>query len=301
MERLEELLTHGQACALSELSSTIAALAVRGGQRMRNLAELAPLVSLALPGYDDEEEPTQSCTVLLLSMSHGTPAAREAVLLGLPTLLRRVRSSDNALVMEGTNCSEPSHRAEKYIVGGACFRSVPNTSSPVPPNAERNGNMERYPCDAYESCWLDRWREMHDARGLLQHGVCTRVLSVTSTNANASNTWSSSTTSRASTSSHASTSSSVSETRHLVRCVAAVSTALSVCEREAPLLQGVPARRITWRPAVTRGVWEPIGAKRRLVPARMERTWRYLSVLPCEGTLAAKRVCLAFKDGAYES
>ena len=184
------------------------------------------------------------CDVLLADMDQHSIAAQQGLLMGLPNVLRLARTPRNSLVIAGTNCSSAQYQQQRYIVGGACMRVV-DTSQPVSPGAVRHGNMERYPCDAPESCWLDRWREMHE-RQQLSNGTCVQGKGL-----------------------------------HLV-CIATISTAPSLCglRANAPLLGGVHRDEVQWRPSDP--AWQPNKNWKRSVVRRLKRNWRYLTVLPCE-------------------
>ena len=127
----------------------------------------------ALEASTAESTTVAMCDLLLISLEHASVQSQQGLLLGLSSLLRLARSSprNNGIVMMGPDCLSPDYLHPRYRIGGACMRKV-DPLSPVPADAERRGNYERYPCDAELSCWLDKWRELHEQREQLRKPSC---------------------------------------------------------------------------------------------------------------------------------
>lgn len=219
----------------------------------RNASDAA----LALP--DDASSHGEACDLLLLAMDRGTVESRQGLLMGLPSLLRLVGSPRNAIVAMGPNCSSTRHLPKRYVVGGACMRRV-DPSTPKPAAALRSGNMERYPCDAAEMCWLERWRELHDEREMLRDGSCRQL----------------------------------GAAGEHVLCIAGINTEPSLCDRGTPLLGGLSAMPVRWQPQHS-AAWRSNTPRMRVVLRMLQNQLRYLTVLPC-----GRRICLAFKNALFE-
>ena len=219
----------------------------------RNASDAA----LALP--DDASSHGEACDLLLLAMDRGTVESRQGLLMGLPSLLRLVGSPRNAIVAMGPNCSSTRHLPKRYVVGGACMRRV-DPSTPKPAAALRSGNMERYPCDAAEMCWLERWRELHDEREMLRDGSCRQL----------------------------------GAAGEHVLCIAGINTEPSLCDRGTPLLRGLSAMPVRWQPQHS-AAWRSNTPRMRVVLRMLQNQLRYLTVLPC-----GRRICLAFKNALFE-
>ena len=203
----------------------------------RNASEAA----LGLPAWNAT---VAMCDLLLISLEHASVQSQQGLLLGLSSLLRLARSSPrkNGIVMMGPDCLSPDYLHPRYRIGGACMRKV-DPLSPVPADAERRGNYERYPCDAELSCWLDKWRELHEQREQLRKPSCK------------------------------------SDFGGRMVCIAAIDTSPSLCEQEAPLLSGVPAELVSWLPRDP--AWQPNRKWKTSVTRRLQLHLRYLTALPC--------------------
>ena len=219
----------------------------------RNASDAA----LALP--DDASSNGEACDLLLLAMDRGSIESRQGLLMGLPSLLRLVGSPRNAIVAIGPNCSSTHHQPKRYVVGGACMRFV-DPSTPKPAAALRRGKLERYPCDAAEQCWLERWRELHE-REMLRDGSCRQL----------------------------------GAAGEHVLCIAGINTEPSLCDLGPPLLGGLSAMPVRWRPQES-AAWRTRAPRGRFVLRMLQNRLRYLTVLPC-----GRRICLAFKNALYET
>ena len=240
---------------------SVSASAVRAVYLNHSVTE----ASLGLPGGLSTLD--GGCDLLIISLldSSVMAHAREALLLGLPRLLRMVASPRNAVLILGHNCSSLGHQAQRYLVGGACMRVI-NRSTPIPAGVIRKGRLERYPCDALESCWLDRWHELHDQRELLGNGWCRRDAD------------------------------RGSRAGERAICIASIRQDRSLCDRFVPLLEDLEPDTVHWRPKDP--AWQSNRKWKRAVMRRLQRSLRYLTVLPCED---GQRTCLVFKDDLQET
>ena len=225
------------------------------------LNQSAIQAALGLPGDDFEAEP---CDVFVLSMDRVDVNDRQSLLMGLPSLLRHTKSPRNAIVMTGPNCSSPGYMPQRYITGGACMRYI-DPSTPTPAGVIRRGNRERFPCDAVEACWLERWRELHEDRAQLRDSRC-----------------------------YDSRADSENGGHQQVTCIGTVSTAPSICDQQQALLGGILGEPISWRPKDP--AWRPNPKWKRSVLRRLYHSLRYLTALPCKA-----HVCLAFKNDLFET
>ena len=203
-------------------------------------------VGFAIGLGSDDAMQASSCDELLLAADQSRVDLRQAVQhYGLSrSLLLAVRQPASTITVVGHNCtSAGSHKLERFGVGGVCMRHANRQQLPGVGVFDRSGGLERYACDAREICWLQRWNELQEQRGLLHSSICKPI-------------------------------SLLDSGQQRILCEAKISTARSACAVGEPLLAGVEAELISWSPL--NKTW-----RQQSVQRLMSRV-RYLTVLPCD-------------------